>query len=89
MLLPQQHQRHALAAQLLVPAAVVRLDMVARPLWRYQQASLQRRFIRIPDLLPFQTCGGGQADALGDDALRDAQRGGNLLVLQLGFQLQT
>ena len=50
--LPQQHQRHALAAQLLVQAPVVRLHMVARPLRRHQQAPLQHRIIHVPDLIP-------------------------------------
>ncbi len=89
VLLPQQHQRHTLAAQLLVQAAIVRLDVVTRPLRRHQQAPLQRGFIRVPGLRPVQPCGSGQAYVLGDDALRDAQRGGDLLVRQLGVQFQT
>jgi hypothetical protein len=41
MLFPEQHQRHALAVQFLMQAAIVRLHMVAWPLWRDQQAPLK------------------------------------------------
>jgi len=80
VLFPQQHQRHAFAAQFLVQAAVVRLNVIARFLRGTQQAPLQRGFVGVLYCRPVQACGGGQANVLGDDTLRNAQRGGDLLV---------
>ncbi len=80
MFLPQQHQRHAFAAQLLVQAAIVRLHMVAWSFWRNQQAPLQRPFVNPLDSRPFQTCRGGQTQVLGDSSLRHTQCGGDLPV---------
>jgi len=89
VLLPQQHQRHAFAVQLLVQAAVVGLHMVARPFRRHQQAPFERGLVDALHARPIEAGGGGQANILGDDALRNAQRGSNLLVRQAGVEFQT
>jgi hypothetical protein len=86
---PQQHQRHALAAQFLMQAAVVRLNMVPWALRRNQQAPLERRFVGALYSRPVQAGGSGQAKLFGDGGLRQAQRGGDLPVRQVRVQLQT
>jgi hypothetical protein len=85
--LPQQHQRHALAAQLLVEATIVRLDMITRLLGRHQQSPLKRDLVSILHRRPVQARCRGEPHILGDDAFGDAQRASNLLVRKFGVQL--
>ncbi|SAL41261.1 hypothetical protein AWB69_04159 [Caballeronia udeis] len=87
--LPQQHQRHAFAAQLLVEAAIVRLDMITWFLRRDQQSPLERDLVSILHRRPVQARRRGEPHILGDNAFGDAQRAGNLLVRKFGVQLQT
>ena len=73
MLLPQQHQRHAFAAQFLVHAPVVGRHETAGALGRSDQPVLQGALIQSLNLQPVQAGGRGQADVLGDNAFGDAQ----------------
>ena len=83
VLLSQQHQCHALAAQFLVHAAVVGLRIVARLLGTGHQAPLQRCFVHALH------CGPVQAGVLRDDTLRQPGRIGDLLVRQLNIELKS
>jgi hypothetical protein len=87
--LQQQHQRHALAAQLLVDASIVGLHKAADSLGRAQQAVVQSGVIKGLDLRPIQASRRGQGEVLGDDALGDVQCGGGLLVGEPGFKFET
>ena len=89
VLIPQQHQRHALAVQFLVQAAVVGLHMVARPFRRHQEAPFERHLVDCLHACPIEAGGGRHANIFGDDALRNTQRGSDLLVRQAGVELQT
>ena len=89
VLLPQEHQRHALAAQFLVQVAVVGLDVLSRTFWRNKQAPLQRRLINALDRRPIQARRCGQAKVLGHGSLRHPQCSSDLPVRQLGVELQT
>lgn len=89
MLLPQEHQRHTLAAQFLVQVAVVRLHVLSRAFWRNEQAPLQRRLINPLDRSPIQARRCGQAKVLGHGSLRHAQCSRDLPVRQMGVELQT
>ena len=88
MLLPQQHQGHAFAAQLLVSAAKVRLHETADSPGGAQQAIVKSCVVQRLDLIPVQTGLTGQRDVLGDDAFGDVQ-GGASLVGKLGFKFET
>lgn len=87
--LPQQHQRRALAPQFLLPMALARLYVIARPFRRDQQTPFQRRFVGIPHGRPIAPCGGCQANVFGEGALGNAQRGGDLPKRQFGVELPT
>lgn len=89
VLLPQQHQRHALAAQLLVDAAVVGLHKAAGSLGCAQQAVMQGGVIKGLDLWPIQAGGTGQGEVLGDDAFGNIQGSAGLLVGEPGFKFET
>jgi hypothetical protein len=77
---PQQHQRHALAAQLLMEAAEVRLNMLARFPGRDLQPLLKGNFVTALYCRPVQTRYCGEPHIFGDDTFGNAQHSGNLLV---------
>ena len=85
---PQQHQRDALAVEFAVDAAPVGHDDGQRGCRARLQRSRELLFAPVLDGAPVQAGCGGQADVLGDDALGDLQRGGHLLVRELGVPLQ-
>ena len=70
-------------------AGIVRLDMVTRALLQYIKPVIQFRVAGGLNCGPVQARYGGKPDIFGDHTLRNAQRIGNLLVRQLGVQLQT
>ena len=78
--LPQQHERDALATQLLVDAPEIGLGVGVAGARGCQQASLQRGFVHGRYGLPVQCSGNGQAHVLGDNAFGDAQGISDLLV---------
>ena len=67
--LPQQHQRDAFAAQLLVDAPKVGHGEVGLTFRTAKQATLQCRLIHLADGRPVQARRRGQANVLGNDAL--------------------
>jgi hypothetical protein len=87
--LPQQHQRHALALQVLVHASPVGLDEARGQARGGQQGLLQARLIPVAHLVPVQTGGAGQRQVLLHHALGDTQGGCDLVVGQTGFPLQS
>ena len=87
--LPQQHERDALAAQLLVDTSVVGLRVGVAGAGRGQQAALQRGFVQGRNGLPVQSSSNGQAHVLGDNAFGDAQSTGDLLVRLSSLEFQT
>ena len=89
VLLPQQHERHALAAQFFVNLGVVGVHEVLRPWWRCQQAMLQSGLVQGLDGVPIQTCDRGQTDVLGNHAFGDAQGGGDTLVREPSIEFET
>jgi len=89
VLLPQQHERHALASQFVMDAPEVGLHMVTRLLGGGQQASLQRHVVERLDSGPVQPGCSGQADIFGHDAFGQIEGGSDLLVRQPGVKFQT
>jgi hypothetical protein len=87
--LPQQHQRHALAAQLLVQTTIVWLNMITWLLRRDQQSPLERNLVSILHRRPVQARHRSESHVLGDNSFGDTQRSGNLLVRKFGVQFQT
>ena len=87
--LPQQHQRHAFASQLLVHAAVFGLHKAAGSLGCAQQSAGQSGVVQQLNVIPVQPCRCDQREVLADDALGDVQRGGGVLVGEPGFKLET
>ena len=74
VLLPQQHEGHALAPQLLVHAAVVRQHVVRGTVQpALHDTTLQRRVAERLNDGPVQARDAGKADVLGHDALGDAE----------------
>lgn len=74
ILLPQQHQGHALAAEFAVDLReiglpVVRAGAIGQPPW--QQSGLQLCLWHGLDQRPVQACGLGQGDVFGDHAFGD------------------
>ena len=89
MFLPQQHQRHAFASQLLVNAAIVGLHETADSPGGAQHSVVQCRVVQALDLNPVQTGRCGQRHILGDHAFGDAQGGGASLMGEPGFKFET
>ena len=87
--LPQQHERDAFAAQLLVDASVVGLGVGVAGARRCQQPSLQRGLIHGRNGLPIQFGGDGQAHVLGDNTFGDAQGTRDLLVGKPTLEFET
>ena len=87
--LPQQHQGHAFAPQLLVQVCIVGGQKAAGTLRCAHQTGVQHRLVHGLDLRPMQTCGAGQLDVFGDDAFGDAQCAGDVLVRVLEFKFET
>ncbi len=73
VLLPQQHQRHALAAQFDVHAGEVGLDDRRLGDAASEQPALEPGLVEFGHGGPVQAGGAGQAEVLGDDALGDAR----------------
>ena len=88
MFLPQQHQRHAFASQLLVYEAIVWQHETADSPGCAQHSVVQRCVIERLDLIPVQTCRCGQSEVLGDDAFGDLQGGCGSLVGEPGFKFE-
>ena len=88
VLLPQQQQGDALAAELLVNAAPIGFHVGREARRARQQPSKQRSLIPRAHRLPIQPGGRGQSDVLRDDTLGYRQGGGNLLVRELTLPLQ-
>ena len=81
VLLPQQHQGHAFALELLTYLCVVGFHKGTAALGgATHQAGVQCRLVHGLDLRPLQTSGAGEFDVFGDHAFGDAQRGGDVLV---------
>ena len=72
--LPQQHERDALAAQLLVDATRSRVGHRCSSGAGCQQASLQLGFVHCRIGLPIQSGGTGQAHVLGNNTFGDVLR---------------
>jgi len=87
--LPQQHQRHALAAQLLMHLGEVRGDKTAGTHNHTQQAVMQFGFAHGLDLGPVQALVTGKFDVLGDNAFGEAQRGSNVPLGMVKFEFET
>ena len=88
--LPQQAQRHALAAHLVVHLAIVGGHVMAGAVSAAcQQPALQRGLAERGHHRPVQSAGSRQRAVLGDHALGKAQRCGNALVRELSLKLQT
>jgi hypothetical protein len=86
---PQQHQRHALAAQLDVHVGVVGFDEIAAVGAAPEQPALECGFVEFGDDPPVQPCGAGQAEVLGHDAFGDAQAERYCRVRQAAVVLQS
>lgn len=75
--LPQQHQRHTLATQLLVDESVIGQHKGSTLRGNTaDQPRVQLGLVHGLNLFPAQARGTGQACVLGDDALGDAQGDG-------------
>ena len=89
VLLPQQHQGHALALELLAYLRVVGGHEAAGALGRTtHQAVVQCRLVHGLNLRPMQTSGAGKLDVFGDHPFGDAKRGGDVLVGVLEFEFE-
>lgn len=88
VLLPQQHQRDALALELAVDAAPVGDDDGQRCRRARLQGGRELLFAPVLDGVPVQAGGGGQPDVLGDRALGGLQSGGDLCVRELRVPFQ-
>jgi hypothetical protein len=80
VLLPQQHQRHAFAAQFDVHAREVGQGDAGLGGAASEQPAFERGFVQLGGGLPVQPCRSGQAEVLGDDALGDGQAARNGLM---------
>ena len=89
VLLPQQHQRHALATQLLVDEPVIGQDKAALRGNTADQPLMQLRLVHGLNLFPAQARGTGQARVLGDDALGDAQGDGYSFIGEIAYVFET
>ena len=63
--------------------------MITRAFAGDEQALLENDFLHTFYGSPIQTRRRGQADILGDDAFGEPQCGGDLLMRELGIELQT
>lgn len=88
VLLPQQHERDALAVELALDASPVRGDVGLRGVGLGQQGRGQSLLAPVLDRLPVQASGMGQANILGHGPFGDVQGGGDLLVREVGLPLQ-
>ena len=86
---PQQHQRHALAAQLDVHSAVVGLDDPGERRTASHQPMLERRLVEPLGRLPVQAGCARQAEVLGDSALGDREAPGDPVVRQAALVLES
>jgi hypothetical protein len=89
VLLPQQHQGHPLALELLVDRRVVGRHVAHRRRPRRSQPREQRVLGQRQQHLRAELGHFGEAHVLGDDALGDLQSAGDLLVGQARFELQS
>ena len=90
VLFPQQHERHALAAQFLVNTTEVGLSVVAGAIGSAaHQVALQRRLAQAFNRWPVQPCGSSQAGVLGHDTFGDAQGGGDAFVRKPCLEFET
>lgn len=90
MLLPQQHQGHAFALELLAYFGVVGCHKGAGTCGRTtHQELVQCHLVHGLDLRPMQPSGVGQLDVLGDHAFGDAKRCRNVLVRMVEFEFET
>jgi hypothetical protein len=88
VLLPQQHERDALAVEFTVDAAPVGGDVGLRGVRLGQQGGGQSLLAPALHHLPVQACGMAQANILGHGPFGDVEGGGDLLVRELGLPLQ-
>ena len=86
---PQQHQRHALAAQLDVHAGVVGLDHAAERRTVAHQLAFERRLVQLDCGGPVQAGSAGQAEVLGHGPLGDRQAARNGCVRQVALVLES
>ena len=86
---PQQHQRHALAAQFDVHAGVVGFDHAAERGTAAHQPAFERRLVEIGRRRPVEAGGAGQAEVLGNGALGDRQALRDALVRQAALVLES
>ena len=90
VLFPQQHERHAFAAQFLVNAAEVRLGVVAGAVGSApDQAAFECGLAQAFNRWPVQPGCCGQAGVLGHHALGDVQGSGNAFVRQPCMEFET
>jgi hypothetical protein len=89
VLLPQQRQRHALAAQLLMDASVVGLGVGCWPRRLAEKPSLEFGFVHVAGARPVQPCGTRQSDVLRDHALGNAQRRGDPVVREAAVEFKS
>jgi hypothetical protein len=87
--LPQQHQRDALALQVLLHPRPVGLDEDRRRARARQQGVLQARLVPVANRVPAQLRRAGPRQVLLHHVLGDAQGGGDLVVGQPRFTLQS
>jgi hypothetical protein len=87
--LPQQHQRHALAAQFDVHAGEVGQGDAGLDLAASEQPALERGLVEFGRCLPVQPGGTGQAELLGDHALGAAQAARDGLVRERAVVLES
>lgn len=86
---PQQHEGHALASQLLVDAPVVGPSVGVAGSGRRQQAALQGGFVHASNGRTIQASGYRQAHIFGDHAFGDTKGKGDLLVGQATVEFET
>ena len=89
VLAPQQHQRHALAAQLDVHPGVVGLDHAAECRAAAHQPAFERCLVELGRRCPVEPGAAGQAEVLGDGALGDRQALRDALVRQAALVLES
>ena len=88
ILLPQQHERDALAIELAVDASPVGGDVGLSGVGLGQQGRGQSLLAPVLDCLPVKASGMGQANILGHSPFGDVEGGSDLLVREVGLPLQ-
>jgi hypothetical protein len=87
--LPQQRQRHTLAAQLLMNATVIGLGIGGWSGGLAQKPSLELAFVHITGARPIQPGGTRQSDVLRDHALGNAKRRGDSIMRETAVKLKS